>query len=65
MLRKVFIALGFLWTLLIIINLLRDLFRAGTNYFGVFFGVLVAIGIILAGNGILFLVYMLVKRLVK
>ena len=54
-----------MWTCLILVNVLFDLLRSRSNYFGVFFGILTAVALILVGDAVLWVVYLLVKRWVK
>lgn len=61
-LKKGFIFVGTLWTGMIAVNVFRDLCRPESNHFGIFFAVLVALALVLLGNGVLTGVYFLLRR---
>jgi len=50
---------------MIIVSLLRDLLRPETNYYGVFFAIIVAVGVVILGNGIIAGLYFLLKWLLR
>lgn len=64
-LKGVFILVAALWTVVIIVNVARDLYRPESNYFGVFFAILIALALIVLGNGVLAGLYFLLKRVLK
>jgi len=67
MLRKVFIILGCLWSLPRIAIYIFDMTRPDVdlNYFGVFFATVILLATLLLGNGLLFVVYIVLKSLCK
>ena len=46
-------------------RLIWDFLLPGTNYFGVFFGVLAAMAVILVGDGVLIGVYFLLRLFIR
>ena len=55
--KRIFVILACLWSGAIVVKLMCDLLRPGTNSYGTFFGVIAALAVILAGNAILLGVY--------
>jgi hypothetical protein len=64
-LKRGFIFVGALWTGVIVVNVLRDLCRPESNHFGIFFAVLVALALVLLGNGVLTGFYFLLRRFLE
>lgn len=64
-LRNVFAVLACVWTLSICVNVIRDLFRSNSNYFGAFFAVTIGFALVIFGDGFLLGLYLLVKRFFK
>lgn len=64
-LKGILAVLVCIWTFGISINVILDLFRSNGNYFGDFFAVTIGLALIIFGDGLLFGLYIFLKRLFK